>query len=522
MTNKTYAVLSPETQTVARADRRARLIVIAAATGYVLFFSVLSIRKYDVFEAGYDLAIFNQAVWLLGHGLSQFVTVRGVDAFGDHFDPGLYLFAPLGALGLGPKTLLVVQSIGLALPAPLLFALARQRGASPAFAAVVPLLWLVSPLTHALSLADFHPDAFLPALVAGGALALERRHTGVFVVSAVVAMSLKEDVSLLYLGWALVLALDGRRRLAASLGVGSLAWFLLASTVAIPAFGGDHRYYVERFCEFCKPLTLVGLATGEIAHPGHFLGNLTMPVNARLLIGLVGSTAGFCLLAPRFIIVGLPTLAANLIADYTVQHDFLSYYHAIPAAAFAVAGAMGAARAEMLVRRRPPKLERLLAVVVILGAAAGFLHASPVVWTVRDAYRQTDAKAVDARREALELVPAGADVAAQIDMVPHLSGRREIYALPEPIVNRTDRLPPSKTWNARELARRVAGIEFVILDDGPLGMTAEDDARMRRRLRQLPFVALSCHDGVTVLERRTALRQSARARKYGRAAPRCP
>src|SRR6266508_1911502 len=128
---------------------RPTVAVALAAVVYAALLSAASLaRHHAIRSGGYDLGIFDQAVWLLGHGHAPFSTIRGRDLFADHFQPALALLAPLGALGVTPAALLVLQALLLAAAAPVLYLLARARGASEGLALAVGVLWLASPLTQ--------------------------------------------------------------------------------------------------------------------------------------------------------------------------------------------------------------------------------------------------------------------------------------------------------------------------------------------------------------------------------------
>ena len=103
----------------------ASLLVWSATAAYAATLATVSLHRLERLGGGFDLAIFTQYTWLLGHGLDPFNTINGKPLLGDHVEPGLALFAPLGALGLVPDGLLVAQAIALALVAPVLFAIAR-------------------------------------------------------------------------------------------------------------------------------------------------------------------------------------------------------------------------------------------------------------------------------------------------------------------------------------------------------------------------------------------------------------
>lgn len=477
--------------------RRWTIAAWAAAVLYTAVLTALSLKRHHDFQSGYDLAIFDQLTWLLAHGHEPFSTVRGRPMLGDHFQPGLALLTPLGAIGRGPGPLLCAQSAGLALVAPALQALARQRGASEPVALGVAVLWLASPLTHSANLFDFHPEVFVPVLVAVGALALERRRPGLFVATAVLASSLKEDISLVYLAWGLALWFRGNRRLGPALALGGAAWFVLATKVGIEAFGGNLDYYSARFGGE-RGTTLGAVARAVFTHPGTTAHDLVTTLNVKMLVDLVASTAGLCLLAPLALVPAAPALAANMLSAYTQQHYVTLHYHVVASGVFAVAGALGAPRAEQLARRLPKRaIPALLAFAAIAGTPL-----SPALDVAQGRYpgpNQSPA-ARAARLEAVQRIPDGAAVATQFDVVTRLAERRLVYVLPEPFLL-LERNGP--TWSRQELRSRTNQVRYVLLDSGAtFPGEPRELALVRARLHGLGFRTVFSRDGVRLLERR--------------------
>lgn len=85
-----------------RTASRAGATVVAASLVYAVVLSWAAIHRHQAFlTGGYDLGIFDQAAWLIGHGVRPFSTIRGRYLMADHFQPTLFGLAPLGALGGG-------------------------------------------------------------------------------------------------------------------------------------------------------------------------------------------------------------------------------------------------------------------------------------------------------------------------------------------------------------------------------------------------------------------------------------
>jgi uncharacterized membrane protein len=469
------------------------VVVWLAAAAYAALVGAASVaRHYAIRSGGYDLGIFDQAVWLLGHGHEPFSTIRGRNLFADHFQPALVLLAPLGALGLTPAALLVLQALLLAAASPVLYALARARGASEGLALAVAVLWLASPLTQWANLFDWHPETAVPVLLALGALQLERGRRWGFVVTAVVASSVKEDVCLVYFMWGLVLAAGGLRRFGLAIAGAAAVWFVLA-TQTVRAFGGNFDYYSTRFGgERGSSLGAVFRTLAQ--HPSATVSDAATAANLKILIALVVCSGGLALLAPRMLLPALPSLLANVLSAYTYQHDLHFQYQLVPAAVFAVASAYGAGT---LTRRVAPRTQRLVAGVLVAGAAVVTVAAAPAVKELRIDARASPLRA--AKKHALSLIPASVPVAAAPELAPHLAHRREIYQLPEPYFPRPSN---GEYWSDAQLARRAQHVRYVaysldVLDPYPR-LQVE---RVPARLRRAGFVEIFSSNGVKVFRR---------------------
>jgi len=101
------------------------MAVWVGAAVYAVLLSVESVHDHDAFATGFDTAIYDQLLWLLAHGHEPFSTVVSRPMLADHFQPAIVLLTPLYWLDLGVPGMFAAQSIGLALTAPALYALAR-------------------------------------------------------------------------------------------------------------------------------------------------------------------------------------------------------------------------------------------------------------------------------------------------------------------------------------------------------------------------------------------------------------
>ena len=462
---------------------------------YAVVLSAVSVAKYMTFTTEWDHAIFTQYVWLLGHAISPLNTLNGRFLLGDHVEPGLAFLAPVGLLaGATPAALLVLQSVALALVAPILYVLGRRVGVDPWLSAVVPLLWLVSPAVIRPNLWEFHPETVAAPVVALSALAAVARRWWSFAVLAAVACTFREDVALVYVGAGLLLILYGFRRGGLVLSTAALFWYAIAVFLVLPAFGtAVAEDYGPRFAGR-RGDSVSDVVRFAVESPLTFLNETFDLVNLGILAILVLTTAGLCCLAPRWLVVPAPILALNFVSEYENQHTLRFQYYVLPAVAVAVAGVMGAkALTQLGVGRRS-----MLRFSVVAGAVLASISLAEIRYTVNVA---SSARAGRADRAALlSAVPADAPVAASVNLTPHLARRRDVYVLPEPF----SPVLVGTRWDASDRSERAAAVDYVVLDsrveaDSQWG---KDNATLEALVRSNGFRPVLSRGTVTLFSRR--------------------
>ena len=455
-------------------ERLVGRVVVGVSAAYALVVGTLALLRFESFASDFDHGIFSQYVWLLGHLHEPFNTINLRTLLGDHVEPGIALLAPLGTLGVGAPGILVVQTLALAATAPLLYLLAREHGARGWIAAVPALLWCASPVVLRPALHDFHPEALVPILLAGGLLVLAREHVALFVLTAVLACSMKEDIGLTYAALGLVLLWEGRRRLGAGLAVGAAAWSVVAVYVVLPAFGnaaGDEfgpRFAGDRGDSF------VDVVRFSLVHPFDAVDRALTPDDVGVLAMLVLTTGGLCLLAPRWLVVAVPAAALNLLSAYDLQHTIQYHYWIVAAGAVAVAGAIGAGRvggSSVLWLR--------------WGAAAGVaLTLLSIQWVgaILDQIRFEWPHRAD-RQAILDAIPAGARVSAPMHALSHLAERKDIFVVPEPMIP----VRVGTEWTSADRERAARELEYVVFDPAMKFWGAPTVSEVRREIARRGF-----------------------------------
>src|SRR3990167_3361987 len=80
---------------------------------YAVIFSVLAVRNHQLYQTfGWDLGFFDQLMWQASRGNFNFVsTIGNINLLGDHFQPVLYLLAPLYWIWNDVRIILIAKAL---------------------------------------------------------------------------------------------------------------------------------------------------------------------------------------------------------------------------------------------------------------------------------------------------------------------------------------------------------------------------------------------------------------------------
>jgi uncharacterized membrane protein len=375
---------------------------------------------------GFDLGIYDQATWLLSRGRAPFVAIRGLDLFGQHAAYIMVLVAPLYRLWADPRLLLLLQVLFLALPAVVLYRVGGRHLGHPAAGLAVAVAYLAYPGVQWAISWQFHPEAIAAGLLALAVLAADRGRYRAMAVWLALAALCGEEVGLVVAGFGLLLVAGGRRTVGWRTAGAGLGWFLLATYVLEPLHAGrvTRLFETDYGIAGTGPLALLG-ALPTMA--GHALQTGMANDGLFYLLLVFLPLLGLPLLAPRWLWPVAPALLLNLAAVQPEHHQLRFHYLATAAPLLAAGAVAGLARVRSA---RRPLLAPLLVLLVVVACFTSWRY-GPAPWA-RDPVAIPAGPTDQARRQALALVPEGAPVSAQYNLVPHLDHRVEVYEFPNP------------------------------------------------------------------------------------------
>jgi uncharacterized membrane protein len=460
----------------ARADassRRPDLITCLIATVVFAAYTAISIFRYLRRDpTSWDLGIFTEYVKQFAHLRAPIVDVRGpgLNLAGDHFHPIVAVIAPFFRLFPTPVTLLVVQAL---LAAASVFAVSRAgrellgAGQGRVIAAAYGFSWGLQQLVNY----DFHEIAFAVPLLAFSLSALVRGRIRLAVLWALPLVFVKEDQGFTLAAIGLIMAFAYRRRgpglFLASWG---LLWSFLAIFVILPHFNASHTY------GYWFAGGAVSQAGGHIGLAGLW-GNLASGASTKLpTLALILLPSAFIALRSPLILAAVPSLLLRFVGTNPDYWNTQWHYNAtvMPIVFIAAIDAMSRMRASRLAgvarpgeaepaepwpgesgpgepgvgeagpltTARPgsvawPKLalaaERYGA-AAMLGACAALAFQFPLssLWAPATYYLGPH---VAAENAAMALVPDGATVSNDLDLLAPLAARTDTFWLGNYITN---------------------------------------------------------------------------------------
>jgi len=175
-------------------------------------------------QPAFDMAIPDQGIWLLSRFHDPFLTVAGRNLFGDHPSFIYLLLVPVYWVFPHTETLLVVQSVLIALGAVPVYLLARYLLRSWALATCLAAAYLLNPALQQTNLEQFHVECFETPLLALGIYAAVVWRPRLFILCVVLVLMCKEDAALYTVPLALWALLRRDRKVAGPLSERRRSW----------------------------------------------------------------------------------------------------------------------------------------------------------------------------------------------------------------------------------------------------------------------------------------------------------
>jgi len=416
-------------------------IVGAMVLLYALLFGWLSLERYWGYGMhALDMGNMGQAAWNMIHGhLFDFTNMRlpyhGIEAWGTttrlsfHVEPLFPVISLVYLLYPQPESLLVLQTIALALGAVPVYLLARDVLQSRALAHVFTLAYLLFPTLEALNLYEFHPVSLATPLLLFAFLFAYRRQYLPFALCCLAAMGTKEEIGLVVAMFGLYVALAQRNwRVGAATVFLGVAWSLFAVLVVEHHFRqpGTKTYFNARYSYLGHGVR--GILHTVLHDPGVFPRVLFTWSKLGYLERLLTPTGFVALLALPALFLGAPTFGLNLFSQDPHMYSALGDNSAELVSVVLIASILGARVIlnflELWLSRERAHLALFLYILVVAlwnQRANGFtLFGAAFQGPAVGAHQKLADRFVS-------MIPSNAPVSTQDQLDPHLSSRRYLY-----------------------------------------------------------------------------------------------
>jgi uncharacterized membrane protein len=402
---------------------------------YILLFASLSMRQHEAFQtASLDLGNYDQAVWNTIHGRPlRYTNVEGLTIrLAQHVEPILLPISLFYLIYSSPKTLLVIQTIVIAIGAWPLYLLAREKLQSEFAGVVFAAAYLLSPALEAANLFHFHAVSLAPTFLLWAFYFLEKEKAPWFIAFSVLAMSCKEEIPLLIAMMGLyAFFLRRKRKLGAAMIITAVIWFSIAVYIVIPwANPQGKSQYLAYYKEWGDDPLEIALTVIRQRAWWLFFNKGNFDYLFRLLLPL----AFLPLFYLPILLIALPSLAINLLSSDISMHQLERYHYAAPIVPFVILAAIWGIgfliqRLEKRMPKGPASLSYLLPGLVLV-CSLGYHHyrgfsplSAQFQWPVVTGHHRLAQKFID-------MIPPTASLSAQFNLNPHLSQRENIYVYP--------------------------------------------------------------------------------------------
>jgi uncharacterized membrane protein len=423
--------------------RREKTVLFVMMAVYAVVLIVVCLWKYGLFAYNaIDLAYFNQVFRNMLHG--QFFTgsIHPHSSLGDHAELAMPLLLPLYALFPDPRTLLILQTIALALPAWPLFLIAKRRMAGSRlpdpvkkmFPLIAALLYLACPFVQNVNVFEFHilPFALLPLFLA--VLEYEKGRKWPFIAWILLALLVREDVALVVGAIGLMAWLEKKKSfwiLAPMLLAG--LWFLGAmKLISLFAPAGGYKFMIYYAWLGKTPLEMLW---NSVRHPLRLLGHILTFSNLEMLLGFGMPFVYIFFLRPkRLILAAGPLLQIILGSPGGGELILQMHYASLFLPALFLASIEGAEAIPAVINKmsswRIAEASELFALIFVGCSLYGCVVQSPLLGVAARLISPGDGPGRAAAAEALlARIPPDASVAASYALLPQLSSRASLYSL---------------------------------------------------------------------------------------------
>ena len=402
-------------------------ILFSVTAAYYFIASLL--LDLSLHHNGWDLGIFLQVLYNSLHGRLFQYSFRPFIYLGDHFSPILIFLSPLGLFKV-TWPILAVQALALSGAAIVLYLLSREILKSRWLALTLSLSFAFNPFTLQIINFDFHPDSFFPLFSFSIIYGLLKKKYFLAFIFFFLLLFTREDALLLVLPLSLVAFLYlGEKKFAAVTLVTVLSYFLLINLIIMPLIRGPFGAPITEHYSYLGG-SLGQIVTNALRHPSLVVLKLGENDSFVILLKFFGSSGFIALLNPLILISSLPILLSHFLSSLPMRSTLSGHY----AAQLLVPLYLATIFSLSFVRTKlaaSPRLNIFFPVYLAVFIILNFSFLSPFPPSLAaDPNRFTLNSHTRLFFKLKNLIPDGAPVSAQSNLLPFFAFREKVYQFP--------------------------------------------------------------------------------------------
>lgn len=399
---------------------------------YVAAMSALCLWKLS--NLGYnalDLAIFNNVFYNSIHGKFFASAIHPPSYLGDHVAPIIFLLLPIYALFADPATLLIMQTVFLALAAWPLYKITQKYLHKP-WPILVALMWLLNPFVLNANLFEFHIISLIPLFLFFAIWFFIQNRFFTFVLFLVLALLVREDAALIIIPFGIISLLDKK----------NLKWVLTPIVLGFLYFFAalkiNHVFAALNTYKYLIYYSWIGNSWKEILffailHPTKILFQFVKLKTLLFIVGMLIPFGFFPIFKPKYMLLsvlafGQLALIAGGVPPAALEMHYTLFF--LPALFWAFCASTKNILAKnktgsLIIKFLQNNAKMILPLLLIsfwysfftLGPALGLIFQEKTVY-VNDN--------VAPKKNLIQSIPKDASVIASAKVITDVSGRKNI------------------------------------------------------------------------------------------------
>jgi uncharacterized membrane protein len=306
---------------------------------FISFFSYLHLIRHNSLHSNYyDLGIMDQTVYNTYRGrILELTNPEGINNFkrmAIHNDIILALLAPFYNIFSGPQTLLVIQTIIIALGALPIYLLSKLILKSKYLGVIFAFTYLMYPPLQRANNFDFHAVMLATSFLLFMFYFFWIKKYWVSILFFALSIISKEEISLTTGAFAFLMMIStckehDRKKLFYSslIFVISIFWFIVSIWLIAPYFRGGQHFALARYKSLGDGPTEI--IKNVFTKPSMYINLIFNFENLNYIFLLASPIAFFSLLSPTYLLIAAPEFIINFLSSHWQMRGIDNHYAAI-------------------------------------------------------------------------------------------------------------------------------------------------------------------------------------------------